>query len=163
MKRKQIFICRKKNNNKYGALNATKFTLRTTAILGSSRWRFITLSRRLHCTCATHLVHALRFHNVRTALTACRQNGKEVLVICRFARAISICSNLLARGLQPWPDSTRSTSLAPPTPSSLPSYASIVTSILDVVDLCIFKDLICLHIVSSSNPARWLVFDMHRK
>ena len=52
-------------------------------------------SKRLHdfhCACAALLMYTLRFHGVRTALprrsgtalTACRQNGNEVSVICTF-------------------------------------------------------------------------------
>ena len=61
---------------------------RSIAFLRRSCWRFTALSRRFHCAFTALTMHALRFHGVRTALTACWRRSfaqqNEVFVSCMF-------------------------------------------------------------------------------
>ena len=50
---------------------ATELAWRSIAFLRSSYWRLSALSRRFHCAFTALTMHALRFHGVCTALTAC--------------------------------------------------------------------------------------------
>ena len=62
--------------------------------------------------------------------------------------------------IQQWQDQMHSMPLGPLASASLMSYACSLTSILDVVDLHIFKDLLGLQIFKYTSC---LVFDMYRK
>ena len=80
----------------------------------------------------------MRFHGVRTALTACRQNRRsEVSVICAFAQAIfyEIVHAQTPGCLKQWPDQMHPKHFSPPSSASLQSYADSSISSLDVVGL----------------------------
>ena len=74
---------------------AVNFTLRSTAFPRSSSWcKALAQLKDFRCACAALLLYTLRFSGIRTALlqsrisgialTACRQSGNEVSVICTF-------------------------------------------------------------------------------
>ena len=69
---------------------ATELAWRSIAFLRSSCWRFSALSRRFLCAFTALKIHALHFHGVCTALTACwrrvrlHNRTKSLPVECLF-------------------------------------------------------------------------------
>ena len=88
----------------------------------------------------------VRFPDVRTALTACRQNKKEVSVILTFARA-SVYETAHAQNVWLPPALAGPNAFYAVGSSFVCVFAALlgkVTSILDLVDLHIFTDLLAL-------------------